>query len=292
MTQPGLLEGTTASVRSDSQEGGRQQGRQVFFVSHGRSKSGVSLPHSTSPAVSNRYSGPPNASSFACCILSQSSVPPAMSPRRPLPAKATKSEQDAALGGLRAFWRLGRRMSGEILKTRVKRKRLNEKTTRSTNCWSSRNGSERNGISMICGRFGRLKECLSWSNFTVLMRLTDATKRKKFARLAVRKALSSDSLWACIQAADPGGNRRAGSGRKSLADAPLKEAVLRIRRQIGRLRRQLDAMSEVDGISQGRGSQVLSKQKDNLLAVLTEFEEAVKTHASGQLRSKARKAAH
>ena len=108
------------------------------------------------------------------------------------------------------------------------------------------------------------------------MSVADPATRLKFARLAASQGLSSASLRACIQAADPQGNRRKESGRKPLADAPLEEAVRRIRHQIGRLRRQLDAVPNVDGISQGRGSQNLAQRQAELLTALTAFEEAAK----------------
>jgi hypothetical protein len=133
---------------------------------------------------------------------------------------------------------------------------------------------------------------LSWSHVTVLMCVADPKTRMKFARLAAKESLSSASLRARVQAADPRGNRRQGSGRKPLANAPLDEAVQRIRRQIGRLRRQLEAMSSVNGINQGRGSQVLAERKEVLLSALAEFEEASMAHVNGHLSSKARKATH
>ena len=129
---------------------------------------------------------------------------------------------------------------------------------------------------------------LSWGHFIALMSVTDTTKRLKFAKLAAVEGLSASSLRAHIQAEDSRGNRRAGSGRKPLASAPLTEAVFRIRRQIGRLRRQLEALSTVEGIDKGQGSQILANQKAELLTVLTEFENAASNHANGQSRKNSR----
>lgn len=214
-----------------------------------------------------------------------------MSPRRPPPAKATKSEQDAALGELRAFWRRGRelkrtRKSGESLKAWVQRQRLKDSTNTLYKLleFAERIGTKRDLDDLLAVRTAAGMP-LTWSHFTILMCLTDAKKRMKFARLAARKALSSASPRARIQAADPKGNRRQGSGRKPPANAPRAEAVLRIRRQIGRLRRQLEALPEVDGISQGRGHQILAQRQAELLTALAEFEAAATTHAGGQSRT-------
>ena len=212
-----------------------------------------------------------------------------MSSPQSLPAKATKSEQDAALRKLRKRWIRGgelkqTRKSGESLNAWILRKGLKQSpnTLYTMLEFAERISTELELDALLALRLPSGKP-LSWSHVTVLMSPTDATKRMKFARLAAKEDLSSASLRARIQAADPRGNRRVGSGRKSLADAPLEEAVLRIHRQIGRLRRQLEALLEVDGAAKGRGRKKLSERQKVLLAALAEFEEAAKAHAGGQL---------
>ena len=184
-------------------------------------------------------------------------------------------------------------MSGESLKAWIQRERLKDSTNTLYKLleFAERIGTKR-GLDDLLAIRTPAGMPLSWSHIVGLMSVSDAAKRIEFAQLAAEEGLSSASLRARIQAADPRGNRREGAGRKPLADAPLEEAVLRIRRQIGRLRRQLEAMSSVDWISQEQGGEVLTAQQEKLLAVLTEFDEAVTKHANGQLRSKARKATH
>ena len=218
-----------------------------------------------------------------------------MSSPRSLPVKATKSEQDAAVRRLRERWLRGgelkqTRKSGESLKAWIQRKGLKKSRNKlyTTLEFAERISTELELEVLLALRLPTGMP-LTWSHFTVLMCVVDPKQRLKFARLAARKDLSSSSLRARIQAADPRGNRREGSGRKSLADTPLEEAVLRIRRQIGRLRRQLEALLEVDGAAKGPGSQILAKQLEVLLAALAEFEKAAKAHAGGQSHAKSQK---
>ena len=210
-----------------------------------------------------------------------------MSSPQSLPGKATKSEQDAALRQLRALWLRGRKLNrtrkpGESLQAWVQRQRLKESknTLYKLLEFAERIGTKQDLDDLLAVRMPTGMP-LSWSHFTGLMSVSDAGKRIEFAQLAADEGLSSASLRARIQAADPRGNRREGSGRKPLADAPLEEAMLRIRRQIGRLRRQLEALLEVDGAAKGRGSKKLAQRQEMLLAALAEFEKAAKKHASG-----------
>ena len=221
-----------------------------------------------------------------------------MSPPPSLSAKATKSEQDAAVRRLRALWRRGRelkrtRTSGESLEAWVQRQKLKESknTLYKLLEFAERIGTKQDLDDLLAVRMPTGMP-LSWAHVTVLMSVADTATRMEFAKLAADQGLSSASLRARAQAADPRGNRRDGSGRKSLADAPLEEAMSRIRRQIGRLRRQLEAILSVDGAAKGPGSQILAQRQEALLAAMAEFEKAAKTHASGQVRSQPRKAAH
>lgn len=208
-------------------------------------------------------------------------------PPQPLPAKQPKAKHAAAIRRLRALWRRGgdlegTRREGESLKALVKRQRLKESadTLYKILEFAKRIKSQQE-LDRLLNQSMPTGMPLSWGHFIALMSVTDATKRLKFAKLAADEGLSATSLRARIQADDPRGNRRAGSGRKPLANAPLGEAVLRIRRQIGILRRQLEALLEVDGAAKGRGSKKLAEQQEVLLAALAEFEKAAKKHASG-----------
>ena len=215
-------------------------------------------------------------------------------PPRALPVKQPTAKIAAAVRRLRDLWRRrgelnGTRREGEALTAWAKRKRLKESpdTLYKILEFAKRIPSQQDldkllAQSMLTGM------PLSWGHFIALMSVTDTTKRLKFAKLAADEGLSATSLRARIQADDPRGNRRAGSGRKPLANAPLGEAVLRIRRQIGILRRQLEALPTVGGIDKGQGSQILAKRQAVLLAALAEFDEEAKKHGCGKPRAVAR----
>ena len=217
-------------------------------------------------------------------------------PPRPLPVKQPKAKIAAAVRRLRDLWRRsgelnGTRREGEALTAWAKRKRLKESADTLYKVLEfARRIQSRQELDELLAQSMPTGMPPSWGHLIALMSISESTTRLKFAKLAADEGLSATSLRARIQADDPRGNRRAGSGRKPLANAPLGEAVLRIRRQIGILRRQLEALREVDGAAKGRGSKKLAEQQEVLLAALAEFDDVAMKHGSGQPRSQPRTA--
>ena len=218
-----------------------------------------------------------------------------MSQTPPRPTKQTNAKRNATVRELRALWRRGRKLertrkSGETLQAWARRKGLEESagTLYKITEFARRIQTQQELDALLALRTPT-GMCLSWAHLVGLMSVTDAAQRLGFAQMAATEGLSSASLRGRIQAADPRGNRRQGSGRKPLAEAPREEAVLRVRRLIGKLRRQLEALPEVDGISRGRGSKILAQRQAELQTALTAFEEAEKQHASGQANSKSQR---
>lgn len=215
-------------------------------------------------------------------------------PPRPLPAQQPKAKQAAAVRRLRALWLHGvelkkSRKEGEALKAWIKRKNLKESADTLYKVLEfARRIQSRQELDELLAQSMPTGMPPSWGHLIALMSISESTTRLKFAKLAADEGLSATSLRARIQADDPRGNRRAGSGRKPLANAPLGEAVLRIRRQIGILRRQLEALPAVGGIDKGQGSQILAKRQAVLLAALAEFDEEAKKHGCGKPRAVAR----
>lgn len=124
---------------------------------------------------------------------------------------------------------------------------------------------------------------LTWSHLITLISLDNRAERMKFAKLAADEPLSSTSLRAIMQTKGDRGNRRPGAGRKPLAKTDTREAALRIKRQISRLRKQIDALADEETkILIGPKREAIRQPTDKLLKALKTFEAAMEKTVSSR----------